>query len=205
MAEPDETHDLFARIGRGDDLARRELLEHYRDYLRRMVSARLDRRLAPRVDPSDIVQEALADAARRMDEYLRGCPLPFLAWLRQLAGDRVVDAHRRHVQSQRRSVTREDQPFDRSDPSAVALAGRLVSDDTSPSGRLLRSERREHLMEALATLPDRDREVLVMRHLEQSSTAEIAEALGISVGAVESRLLRALLRLRGHLKTDCRA
>jgi RNA polymerase sigma-70 factor (ECF subfamily) len=65
------TQDLIDRAGRGDEDARRDLLERYRDYLRRMVAARLDRLLAPRLDPSDILQESLAETAARMEDYLR--------------------------------------------------------------------------------------------------------------------------------------
>ncbi len=196
------TEELIDRVGQGDESARHDLLERYRDYLRRMVAARLDRRLAPRVDPSDVVQEALADASRRMDEYLRDRPIPFVAWLRQLAGDRVIDAHRWHVQSRRRSVTRESHPPEVSDESSISLARMLLADDTSPSNRMMKEERREQMLAAMAALSPRDREVLVMRHLEQLSTNEIAEALGISVGAVESRLLRALFRLRSRLEVS---
>jgi RNA polymerase sigma-70 factor (ECF subfamily) len=203
MTETSEvTQDLIDRVGRGDEAARRELLERYRDYLRRMVAARLDRRLAPRIDPSDVVQETLADAARRLDQYLQDRPLPFFAWLRQLAGERVVDTHRRHVLSQKRSVARESRPTDLPDESSVALADRLLSNDTSPSNRLARQERHQQMMSAMSALSPRDREVLVMRHLEQLGTSEIAEALGISVGAVEARLLRALIRLRGRLEAS---
>ena len=84
--------DLIERAAQGDANARGQLFEHYREYLLRMVTARLDRRLAPRVDASDIVQETLADAARRMDAYLKDRPLPFFGWLRQLAGERLIDA-----------------------------------------------------------------------------------------------------------------
>ena len=169
---------------------RRELLERFRGYLNRMVAARLDRRLAPRVDPSDIVQETLADAAKRMDDYLRERPLPFFGWLRYLAKERVIDAHRRHIVSQRRSIGREIPTPELSDASTGVLAGKLIAHDTSPSNRMMRQERGNQVRAALASLPSRDREVLVMRHLEQLSTAEIAEALGISVGAVESRVVR---------------
>lgn len=196
---PEVVRDLIERAGGGDEPARQELLGLYRDYLRRMVAARLDRRLAPRVDPSDVVQDALADAARRLDEYLRDRPISFAGWLRQIAGERIIDAHRRHVLSQRRSVTRE---LDLPEDSALALTRRLIADDTSPSNRLAAEEEQARLLEALTNLPPRDREVLVMRHLEQLSTAEIADALGISVGAVESRHLRALLRLRGKMEPD---
>src|ERR1700691_6230804 len=105
MTETTEpTQDLLDRAERGDTAARHDLLERYRDYLRRMVAARLDRRLAPRIDASDVVQETLADAAQRLDEYLSDPPLPFFGWLRVLAGKHVVEAHRTHLFAKGRSV-----------------------------------------------------------------------------------------------------
>ena len=65
-----QSQELIDRAAQVDETARRDLLERYRDYLRRMVACRLDRRLAARLDPSDIVQNTLADAARLMDGYL---------------------------------------------------------------------------------------------------------------------------------------
>jgi RNA polymerase sigma-70 factor (ECF subfamily) len=193
------TQVLIDRAHGGDEAARQQLLEHYRDYLRRMVTVRLDRRLSARVDASDVVQETLVEAARRLDDYLRERPLPFYGWLRQLAGERIVDAHRRHVTTRRRSVTLERRDPDLPDASAEELVRRLFADNTSPSNHLMRQERHERLKRALASLPPRDREVLVMRHLEQLSTAEIAAMLEISEPAVKSRLLRALIRMREQM------
>ena len=84
------------------------LLEQHRDRLRRMIAARLDRRLAPRLDPSDVVQETLADAARRLPDYLRDRPLPFYPWLYRLAADRLARTHRDHVASTVRGIGREE-------------------------------------------------------------------------------------------------
>ena len=193
------TQALIDRAQGGDGAARQQLLDRYRDYLRRMVAVRLDRRLAARVDVSDVVQETLVEAARRLDDYLRERPIPFYGWLRQLAGERIVDAHRRHVTTQRRSVTLEHRELELPDASADQLVRRLFAADTSPSNRMIRQERHERLKEALASLPQRDREVLVMRHLEQLSTSEIAAMLEITEPAVKSRLLRALIRMREQM------
>jgi RNA polymerase sigma-70 factor (ECF subfamily) len=193
------TQVLIDRAHGGDEAARQQLLERYRDYLRRMVAVRLDRRMAARVDASDVVQETLVEAARRLDDYLRERPLPFYGWLRQLAGERIIDTHRRHVTAQRRSVALERRAPDLPDASADELVQRLFADNTSPSNHLMRQERHERLKGALASLPPRDREVLVMRHLEQLSTAEIAAMLEISEPAVKSRLLRALIRMRERM------
>jgi RNA polymerase sigma-70 factor (ECF subfamily) len=199
---PPDTQELLERSGRGDPTAREELLVRHRARLRRMVSVRLDPRLAPRIDPSDIVQDVLVDAAVHLDEYLRRRPLPFYPWLRQFAWERVVKAHRNHIHAQRRSIAREEPDIPLPDESARHLAQRLPAGGTSPSRRLIRQEQQERVRAALAELAPSDREILVMRHLEQMETAEIAAALGISEGAVRNRQYRAVMRLRGLLEGD---
>jgi RNA polymerase sigma-70 factor (ECF subfamily) len=165
-----------------------------------MVAVRADPRLAARVDPSDVVQEALAEAAAKLDRYLRERPLPFYPWLRQLAQNRLIDLHRRHVRARRRSVTREEGALDLPDPSA--LADRLFAHQSSPSAGLHRRERRDRVRAALAALPDQDREVLVLRVLEELPAKEIAAVLGIGEAAVRSRQVRALGRLKALLGPD---
>jgi RNA polymerase sigma-70 factor (ECF subfamily) len=197
--EPD-SEQLLDAAAHGDADARGRLLERHRDRLRRMIAVRLDRRLAARVDPSDVVQDTLADAAARLDGYLRERPLPFYPWLRRLAEERLADAHRAHVRAGRRSVVREERAGLPAE-SALELAERLVAVSDGPSAGLRRQEQRARVRAALNALSDRDREVLVLRHLEHLSTAEAAEVLGITEGAVRVRLLRALQRLRDILKT----
>jgi RNA polymerase sigma-70 factor (ECF subfamily) len=196
-----ETNDLLQRIRLGDGPARGQLLDRYRERLRRMVAVRLDPRLAPRLDPSDVVQDALAEAAGGLDDYLRRPPLPFYPWLRHFAWDRLIELHRFHRNAQRRSVTRE-RPFGPPlpDHSGVALVCRIAAGGTSPSHRLLRDEIRERVREALAALAPHDREILVLRYLEGLTTAETASVLGLSGAAVKSRHMRAIVRLRPLLE-----
>ncbi len=190
---------LLDRASAGDSSARQRLLDVHREHLRRMIAARLDARLASRVDPSDVVQDTLFEASRRLEGYLTNPPLPFLPWLRQIAGERVIDTHRRHLQSQRRSVLREQARPTIEDDSSEVLAGWLVDKDPSPSQQTRRRERLDEVKNALEALPDRDREILVMRHLEHLKVEEIAEVLGITAGAAKARILRALLKIRNHL------
>jgi len=192
-----DTEELLGKMSAGDDWARQQLLARHRGRLTQMIAVRLDPRLAARVDPSDVVQEALADAATELDLYALERPLPFYPWLRRFAWERLVDLHRYHLRSQRRSAAREEQAIlPLSDQSSMALAERLVAGGTSPSSRLGRAELYDQLRSALRQLRDRDREILVMRYLEQLSSAEIAAILGIQEGAVKMRLLRAMERLR---------
>jgi RNA polymerase sigma-70 factor (ECF subfamily) len=196
---PADTEELLDLAALGDDAARQQLLAHHRERLRRMVAARLDRRLSARVDPSDVVQEALADAAANLDAYLRDRPLPFYPWLRGFAWDHLMKVHRHHIKSQRRSITREE-AWSMPDESAQQLANRLLARSTNPVGRLVRDELRDRIRSALAMMPEVDREVLVMRHLEHLKIAEIAAVMGISEGAVKVRHLRALRRLKALLE-----
>src|SRR5437588_10479929 len=157
VSEPD-TDVLLEEVSRGDASARSRLLQRHRQRLRQMVAVRLDRRLAARVDPSDVVQEVLLEADRRLPDYLRERPLPFYPWLRQLAWDRMADLHRRHVQARRRSVTREDaEPVGLPGGSALRLADRLLASGVCPSEALRQEELRERVRTALEALAEADR------------------------------------------------
>ena len=200
--EPD-TDELLNRSAHGDRSARGALLQRHRDRLRRVVELRLDRRLAPRLDPSDIVQEILKDATRRLDDYLQKRPLPFYPWLRQLAVDHLIAVHRRHIRAARRSVAREEAALGGLPESSVLeLAGRLVAAAAGPSEAARCNELRDRVRAALDALSERDREILVLRHLEQMTAGEVAATLGLTEAAVKSRSLRAMQRLRDLLSDD---
>jgi RNA polymerase sigma-70 factor (ECF subfamily) len=195
------TEDLLERAGRADGSAIGRLLERHRTRLRRMVAARLDKRLAARVDPSDVVQETLADAGRRLPEYLRERRVPYFAWLRRLALQRLAWWRRFHLGSSKRSVSRErTQGLPLSDASVATLVDRLAGTDTSPSGQIIRDEERGQARAALEGLVGTDRRVLELRYLEALSFAEIAVKLEIGLSAVKMRHFRALERFRGLLE-----
>jgi RNA polymerase sigma-70 factor (ECF subfamily) len=198
--EDPEIEEMLQNSSRGG-LAFEHLLERHRGRLRRMVAVRLDRRLAPVVDPSDVVQEALVDASQKLDDYLRDRPLPFYPWLRRLAGERIIQLHRRHLRTQKRAVTHEERlDLPLPDESAIRLADRLVASGTSPSQQLLRAEQARRLREVLERLSSNDREILVMCYLEELDFGEIATALGISENAAKVRHFRALERVRKLLE-----
>lgn len=201
--EDQDTDELLERARSGDAWAAEQLLGRHRDRLRRMVHVRMDPRLASRMDPSDVVQDALVEAHRRLPDYLRRPTMGFYPWLRQLAWERLIQLHRQHIQARARSVTREQRiELDLPDRSAVELANCLLDSGTSPSRRMIREELRERVQGALNKLAPRDREILTLRYLEQLSTRETADVLGLSEGAVKMRHLRALERIRALLDED---
>jgi RNA polymerase sigma-70 factor (ECF subfamily) len=203
VIDDEETEELLRRAGRGDGPAVQELLGRHRDRLRRMISVRMDPRLVARVDPSDVIQEATAEAARRLPEYLRRRGCPFYPWLRGIAWERLVQLHRRHVKAQRRSVTREERwEMDLPDGSAMRLAETLLASGSSPSQRMIRRELRQRVEEAMGRLPAPAREVVVLRHLEQLPFKDVAAVQGISLAAAQSRYRRAVERLHDMLADE---
>ncbi len=192
--------EMLKNAAKGDQPALNELLQGHRDPIRRMVQARMDRRMAARVDASDVVQDVLIEASRRLPDYLQGPPMPFRLWLRQIAQDRMIDLHRRH-RAQRRDVTREQAtaPAGWDDRSSLDLAAKLVDSELTPAAHAIRQELQRRFYAALDELSDDDREVVVMRHVEQMGNSEVAEALGLSPAAAGMRYLRALRRLKDVL------
>ncbi len=164
-----------------------------------MVARRLDRRVAARVGASDIVQEALIDAERKLDDYLRERPLPFYPWLHRLASERLAQTHRRHFGPSRDLARERVVSLGPACDLSVVLANRLVDSGSSPSGRLLREEANERVLVALSGLAHHDREILRKRYLDGMPFAEVAVVLGLSEGAVKMRHLRALERLKQRL------
>jgi RNA polymerase sigma-70 factor (ECF subfamily) len=196
MAEvpPDsgETQDLLRRAQAGQSLAFDELFGRFRDYLRQFVQLRIDPKLRARVDPSDVVQEAQLEAARRLKGYAEGPPMPFRLWLRQIAQDRLFNLHRRHVRTARRAVGREQPMPER---SSLLLARQLLAAGSTPSQQMSRREQARRLRQAMTQLSEADREILLLRNFEGLSNQEAGHLLGIVPAAASQRHGRAMLRL----------
>ena len=200
--ESDEVSGLIRRAAAGEEAALRELFSRHRDRLKRMVHLRLSRRLAGRVDDSDVIQEAYLEVARRLGEYVREPSLPFFLWLRHLTALKLAEVHRRHLGTQLRDADREVTLHRGGWPMAdsVSLAAQLLGTLTTPSQALIKAETRLLVQEALNSMDPIDREVLALKHFEQLSTSEIAEVLGLSKAGAGSRYLRAIKRLREILE-----
>jgi RNA polymerase sigma-70 factor (ECF subfamily) len=202
-AGSDDSDALLRGVAHGDDVAVWALLDRHRARLNRMVALRLDPRLSARLDASDIVQEALADAARKLTDYARRRPLPFYPWLYRLASERLAQAYRRHRQAEARSVCREEVATeDEPGGPACGLADRLADNENTPGQALLREEQRDRLHAALARLEPKDSEILVMRYIDGLTFPEICSVLGVGESAVKMRHLRALRRLRALVGLD---
>ena len=200
----DQTQELLAHARDGDSEAVNQLMERHRESLRQIVRLRLDQKIQRRVDVSDVVQDVLIEANRRLPDYLANPLMSFRLWLRQIARDRIIDAHRRHRASARRSVDREQNlavPRG-ADQSSLELAALLGDQEMTPSEKIIQDEMLRRVEQAIGHLDQHDAEIIVMRHYEQFSNQEIAQALGLTEPAASMRYLRAIRRLKAQLQDD---
>jgi RNA polymerase sigma-70 factor (ECF subfamily) len=202
MDEPSQTSVLLHRLRSGDREALVALFDCYRPRLQQMLRLRMDARVAARFDVSDVLQETYLDAARQIQGYLQQPQVAVYVWLRQLAWERLLNLQRQHLGVKCRAVEREvPLPAE----SSALLAKAILAHGPSPSQALLHEELRQRLQHSLDKLKPPDREVILMRHYEGMSNAEVAQALGLSASAATMRYGRALYRLKEILLADLAA
>ena len=197
--EADKTHELLDLVREGDESAAGQLLQRHREALRRMVDMRLDQHIRQRVDASDVVQEAMIEANRRLPKYLDNPAMPFHLWLRQIATDRLIDAHRRHRVSRKRSVDLEQAPVVAANLDHSTIHFDLSDKELTPAAAALHHELQRRFEEAIEEMEPQDQEIIVMRNFEKLSNQEVAQTLGLTEPAASMRYLRAMRRLRKRL------
>jgi RNA polymerase sigma-70 factor (ECF subfamily) len=176
-------------------------LDRFRDYLRLLARLQLDDRLRAVLDPSDLVQQTLLEAHQKRDQFRGTGDAERGAWLRQILAHNLADALRAAGRA-RRDVARQRSLEQALEASSMRLEALVAADESSPPERAERQERALRLAEALARLPDAQREALVLQHWQGWSIAEIGRHLGRTPVAVAGLLKRGLKQLRLELRDD---
>jgi RNA polymerase sigma-70 factor (ECF subfamily) len=192
---------LVARVKQHDVAALAEYLDAVRKPLAAFIERQLGTSLRRKVEADDIFQEVSVEAVRALAEADFSHREPF-SWLCQIAEHRIVDAHRHHFGAQKRDAGREVPLGSGGDSQHAALLDLLVVSMTTPTQALSRKGHEVRLYQALAELPEDQREALRLRYVENKPTKEIAELLGKSDGAVRVMLTRSLDRLQRILGPD---
>jgi RNA polymerase sigma-70 factor (ECF subfamily) len=173
-------------------------LERFRSYLLLLARVRLDPMVRARVGASDVVQQTLLEAHRDRGQFQGRRVGQQAAWLRQILARNLANVVR-DQRRDKRDVAR-DQPLQSAlDESASRLEAWLAAEQSSLSQQVQRDERAVRLAEALATLPENQREAVVLRHRHGCSLVEIGERLGCTTAAVTGLLHRGLRNLRKQL------
>jgi RNA polymerase sigma-70 factor (ECF subfamily) len=174
-------------------------LERFRDYLRLLARLRLPAQLRGKLDPSDVVQQTLLEAHKDREHFRGQTPAERAAWLRQILARNLANAVR-DLGRDKRDVKRERSLEAAVQESASRLEAWLAAEQSSPSAQAERNEEAVRLAQALAKLPEAQREVVVLRHCQGWSLAEISRHVGRSPSAVAGLLHRGLQQLRARLE-----
>ncbi len=174
-----------------------ETLRNIQPRLRRLVQARLDKRLRGRIDASDVVQDGFVEAIEKLQTG-RESKLRIVLWLRLIIKERLQKLHRNHLKTARRDATRDVSMSQcpTLDASGAVPTNQFIDRSASPSKSLLREERANRLRTAMEKLGLQDREVLWLRHIDELQNSEVAFKLQIQEAAAAKRYIRAMKRLK---------
>jgi RNA polymerase sigma-70 factor (ECF subfamily) len=187
----------LAREGRTEVLG--ELLEGYRNYLRLMAATTLEGRVRGKADASDVVQETLLKAHENFHQFRGTTEGEWVAWMRRILARNVAELHRRYALPGRR-VDRERSLEASMERSSAALRDLVPGKAPTPSEGAVQRERSVMLADALADMEPEDREVVILRNLNELSWSDIAERTGKSPDAARMLWVRALQRMGPMLK-----
>ena len=195
------TEDALPGICDFDEQALASLFGLYRERLRQLVSARLDRRLAARIDADDVLQEVYLDASSRIHHYNHTHPESFYCWIKLVLTQTMTDIFRRHLDTKKRDANREislNSPTS-SESSTTHEAMQLRGREPSPSQSLMREEAMWNVKVAIHSMKRVDREIIELRHFQELDNKDVACVLGITQKSASIRYSRAMSRLKNLL------
>jgi len=174
--------ELVAQARDGDADAFGRLVGRYEERI-----LRLCRGMVPEADVQDVAQEAFLKAFRKLDSF--DGRSSFYTWIYRISANTAMDWRKK--ERRRRHA-----------PLPVGSEGEdlLPGNTPAPAKRASRSELGRHIEAAIAALPPKYQEIVILRETQGLSYEEIARTLEISKGTVESRLFRARERLREKLR-----
>src|SRR5262245_12272542 len=180
----------------GQEAARTRLLESFRPYLELLARTGIGAALRSKADAADLVQDTLLRAHQHFAQFRGAGEKQLAAWLRRILARCLADLGRRYREADARQVDRERSLQDALDASSASLGAMIAVRGNSPSQSAMRREMTVVLAEALAALPDDQREVLMMRSIQERDWPDVAGALQRSEGAARMLWARALKQLR---------
>jgi len=176
---------------RGEELA----VEKFRTYLMLLARMQMGQKLCAKLDPSDVVQQTLLDAHRQLDQFRGSTSAEMAGWLRRMLACNLADAMRAFSRG-KRDAGRERTLEAALDGSSARIESWLAAEQSSPSQQAQRTEDVLRLVEAVAELPEAQREAVVLHYWQGQTLAQVAEQLGRSAAAVAGLLQRGLKSLR---------
>lgn len=182
----------------GDEAERGFTLERFRSYLHLLAEAQLDHRLRSKLDPSDVVQQTLLQAHQARRQFRGSSDGELAAWLREILARTLLHSLR-DFQRSKRALCREQSLEAACQSSSARLEVWLAAEQSSPSQHAVKLEEAVGLADAVQSLPDRQREAVVLYYWQGCTLSEIGQNLGCGTAAAGGLLRRGLEKLRQRL------
>ena len=211
----DQTEALLRLVSLGNEDAAVRLLNLHRRRLKKMIAMRIDEGLAARQDPSDVVHETILTAAHKLKEFAQHPDIPFYAWLRQMAWNRLAELHRQNVDDPQKGEFRQGQVTpkclsemvkcfgpEQTPPAAGDLPGNKQESGPQEGPVMGRRQAKTLVGLALCKLDPAARELLLLYYVEQLTVPEIASVLAIEASQVKLRHVKAIRKLRSLLDQE---
>jgi RNA polymerase sigma factor (sigma-70 family) len=186
LVDDDEGKIISAALA-GDQRAYAKLVDKHRSAIFHIINRIVRNDEVAR----DLVQETFMKAFSSLASYRS--EYRFSTWLYKIAANSSID----HLRKKRIQALSLDRPMETEDGSV----GMDIPDYSyDPERELVKKQQRFSIEEAIESLPDKYREVIIYRHKDDKSYDEIADLLGIPVGTVKARIFRARELLKKKLK-----
>ncbi|MEL6895193.1 MAG: sigma-70 family RNA polymerase sigma factor [Planctomycetota bacterium] len=196
--EPGDAEQVAA-IKNRDGQALAQYITQHRDRLLGFVRNLCSDRLLAVIEPDDLLQEVSTAALSGLSTAPLDRYSP-MQWLHQICRRRIVDAHRYHFEAKRRDAGRRQTIHGGGSDDSGGMEALLVASMTSPSAAFSRDVRMSRMAQAIAALPEDQRDVVQMRYAQGMSSKDIAQELGKSDVSVRVMLSRCMRQLEKELK-----
>ena len=177
----------------GNDDGTEKRPEDHREYLRLLAVMQMPRELRPKLDPSDIVHDAMVKALTNIDQCKAQTDAQFCAWLRTIQKNIIID--RLQELGHEPSIASVDQ-------SSRRLESWLGDERSSVREQAERNEELQRMAELLRALPERQYQAIVLKHICGWRVAEIADFLDCTPPAVAGLLQHGLKSMRERLREE---
>src|SRR5688572_14744799 len=158
-------------------------LERFRSYLRLLARLHLDPRLRGKLDPSDIVQQTFLQAHKARNSFQGENDTALAGWLRKILARNLARAARDFAR-EKRDLAREQSLQQAIESSSANLEAWLAAGQPSPSERVEHHEEVNRLSDVLESLPEAQRDAVILHYWQHKTVAETAEILERSPSAV---------------------
>jgi RNA polymerase sigma-70 factor (ECF subfamily) len=165
--------------------------EQYRRVLLLRAKKQWDGQLQPDFDPSDLVQQVLADAHKKQNQFRGQTEAELECWLCKILDRKLANA-KRWIHQDKRNVNRKRSLEDLLEESSSRFRPQLAAEQSSPSKQAAKNEQLARLQDSLAKLPDDQREAVTLKHLRGLTLAEVAQQMNRSEASVAGLLRRGL-------------